>query len=164
MTPPTQPGVQEAEEPPVSPSFYRHRFAIYRRNTGTYAEGNQAVQLQLFKSFVKSIKKADQSAQILGACRNSPKRVYIFLYAFRRKPKSHLNARPCSIFFFRHKGTYFLCQSKKYRKGRCPPDIFYPRLSAAYRCINGSSAHNFRPVQPSGRTLQKKIGAVIFFL
>jgi len=35
----------------------------------------------------------------MGACQNLPKRVYIFLNAFREKPKSHLNAWPGSIFF-----------------------------------------------------------------
>jgi hypothetical protein len=34
------------------------------------------------------------------ACRNSPKYGYIFFYAFRGKPKCHLNAQPRSISFF----------------------------------------------------------------
>jgi hypothetical protein len=60
----------------------------------------------------------------VGACRNSPKHVYIFLYAFRRKPKSPLNARPSSIFFFRHKGAYFLCQSKNIGRAGALPIFF----------------------------------------
>jgi len=37
---------------------------------------------------------------IMGACQNSPKRPYIYLGAFRQKPKYHLNGRPSSIFFY----------------------------------------------------------------
>ncbi len=49
----------------MRPSFYKHRFTIYRRSTGTYTDGNPTIQQSLFKSFAKSIKKADQSAQVL---------------------------------------------------------------------------------------------------
>jgi hypothetical protein len=40
-----------------------------------------------------------RKSRLLNACQNSPKCVYIFLYAFRRKRKPHLNAWPNSIFF-----------------------------------------------------------------
>jgi hypothetical protein len=112
---------------------------------------------------------------------NSHIRAYIYLgtYMQEQKPRikgcgqvdtwvpaeTRLNAY--TYFYMRlgeNLNCIFLCQRKRYRKGRCPPDIFYPRLSAAYRCINGSSAHNFRPVQPSDGRSPKKIGAVIIFL
>jgi hypothetical protein len=49
----------------VTPSSYCHRFAIYRRNTGTYAQGNPSMQLNLFRSFTKCIKSINNTAQIL---------------------------------------------------------------------------------------------------
>jgi len=51
--------------PAVKSSSYRHRFAMYRRNTGAHAPGSPSFQLALFKSFTKCIKLADHSAQIL---------------------------------------------------------------------------------------------------
>jgi len=51
--------------PVVKSSSYRHRFAMYRRNTGAHAPGSPSFQLALFKSFTKCIKSADHSAQIM---------------------------------------------------------------------------------------------------
>ncbi len=55
--PPTQPTpTQVNPDPQDKPSSYRQGFAIYRKSTGGTAQGNQVVQLNLFKSFAKSIK------------------------------------------------------------------------------------------------------------
>ena len=53
--PPTQPEIHQAlKEPQEKPSSYRHRFAIYCKTTGSYAQGSPAIQLQLFTSFAKA--------------------------------------------------------------------------------------------------------------
>jgi hypothetical protein len=53
---------------------YCHRFAIYRRNTGTQTTGNPSQQLALFKSFAKCLKSIDHSSQILPV--RSDKNIY----------------------------------------------------------------------------------------
>jgi len=64
--PPTQPTLLQVNiNQQKNPSSYRHCFAMYRKSTGGVALDNPTVQLHLFKSFAKSIKSADMSAQIL---------------------------------------------------------------------------------------------------
>jgi len=47
------------------PTYHHHRFAIYRRNNGSYTIGSPTAQLNLFKTFAKCIKPIDHQAQIL---------------------------------------------------------------------------------------------------
>jgi hypothetical protein len=69
----------EADEPPTQqqealqvdptttdkPTYHHHRFAIYRRNNGSYTIGPPTAQLNLFKTFAKCIKPINHQAQIL---------------------------------------------------------------------------------------------------
>jgi hypothetical protein len=64
------PAQSQSEEEPfqpatkVQPTYYNHRFAIYRKPSTPYV-ANAPSQLNLFKSFCKSLKSIDPQAQIL---------------------------------------------------------------------------------------------------
>lgn len=51
----------------VQPSYFNHRFAIYRRGSTPYV-ANAPSQLSLFKSFCKSLKSVDPQAQKFSQC------------------------------------------------------------------------------------------------
>jgi hypothetical protein len=62
QTQPTMDTFQPSSQ--VQPSFFNHRFAIYRKGSTPYV-ANAPSQLNLFKSFCKSLKTIDPQVQIL---------------------------------------------------------------------------------------------------
>ena len=67
--PPTQQKALQQPDPPVKSSSYRHRFALYRKSA-YINHATLATQLNQLKSFVKCIKAADSTAQVLPICSN----------------------------------------------------------------------------------------------
>jgi hypothetical protein len=62
QTQPTAPAFQPSSQ--VHPSYFNHRFAIYRKPSTPYV-ANAPSQLNLFKSFCKSLKSIDPQIQVL---------------------------------------------------------------------------------------------------
>lgn len=59
----TQQAIEQEEQ--AKPSFYKHRFSIYRKATSTAYSAPSQSQLNLFRSFCKCLKSVDVQAQIL---------------------------------------------------------------------------------------------------
>jgi hypothetical protein len=53
------------QENQIKPTYFKHRFAIYKKNIPSYRTTSPLTQLQLFKSFSKCLKSIDTQAQFL---------------------------------------------------------------------------------------------------